>query len=101
MWNISDPLYGAIAMDISKIGHWLGCAALAVSVLTMPASAQQSEEFFKNATITIIVGAAAGESYDIYARILAAYMPQYLPGHVTFIAKNMPSAGSIAALNDL
>src|SRR5665213_639161 len=88
-------------MNFFGIKRWLGFAALGIVGLGTSASAQQPEDFFKNATVTIIIGAAPGESYDIYARILAAYLPQYLPGHVTFVPKNMPGAGSIAALNNL
>ena len=63
-----------------------------------PALAQNSvAQFFKGRQITVIVGSSAGGGYDIYARLLARYMPKYIPGHPSIIVTNMPGAGSNAA----
>ena len=77
----------------------LGVAILHASAIGV--QAQNAEQFFKDRTVHIIIGAAAGTTYDMYSRILVTHMPRYLPGNVTFIPQNMPAAGAITALNHL
>jgi tripartite-type tricarboxylate transporter receptor subunit TctC len=55
-------------------------------------------QFYKGRQITVIVGSSAGGGYDIYARLLARYMPKHIPGNPSMIASNMPGAGSNAAV---
>ena len=38
-----------------------------------------------------------GSTYDMYARFLMQYMGKHLPGNPTFVPRNMPGAGGIAA----
>ncbi len=51
------------------------------------ACAQSVETFYTGRTITLIVGAGAGGSYDLYARTLANYLPRYIPGKPVMIVK--------------
>ncbi len=37
--------------------------------------------FYQGKTITIIVGTKAGDAYDLYPRMLAEFMPKYIPGN--------------------
>ena len=60
-------------------------ACLAFSPTT--ARAQSVEQFYTGKTITFIVGAGAGGSYDLYARALANHMPKYIPGKPIMIVK--------------
>src|SRR4029077_1450917 len=63
------------------------------------AIAQESPvQFYKGRQVTVIVGSSAGGGYDIYARLLARYMPKYIPGNPSMIVSNMPGAGSNAAV---
>jgi tripartite-type tricarboxylate transporter receptor subunit TctC len=62
-------------------------AVLAALVVTTPARAQGVERFYTGKTITLLVGAGPGGSYDIYARTLARHMPRHIPGHPTMIVK--------------
>ncbi len=62
---------------------------------TMSAAAA---DFYAGKTIEIVVGSAAGGGYDIYARALAKYWGNYIPGHPAFIVRNMPGAGSARSL---
>jgi tripartite-type tricarboxylate transporter receptor subunit TctC len=55
--------------------------------------------FYQGKTITIIVGNPAGDAYDLYARLLAQYMPKYIPGNPNIIVQNMAGAGSMIAAN--
>ncbi|MGH2405303.1 MAG: Bug family tripartite tricarboxylate transporter substrate binding protein [bacterium] len=61
-----------------------------------PAHAQQS---FAGKTVTIIVGYTPGGGYDRIARMMARYLPKYLPGSPAVIVQNMPGANSIVAAN--
>ncbi|HEY4135815.1 MAG TPA: tripartite tricarboxylate transporter substrate-binding protein [Alphaproteobacteria bacterium] len=79
-------------------GLALGCASLCiVSASVRPAAAQTVEEFFRGKNVTLIVYSDAGSSYDTYARVLARYMPEDIPGKPTIIVKNMVGAGGLTA----
>jgi tripartite-type tricarboxylate transporter receptor subunit TctC len=51
--------------------------------------------------IDLIVGYNAGDTYDIYSRLAARYLPRYLPGHPTIVVRNMQGVGSLKAANYL
>jgi len=57
--------------------------------------------YYQGKTITIIVGTNPGGGYDNTARLVARYLPRYLPGKPTVIIQNMPGAGHIIAANYL
>lgn len=59
----------------------------------------QSEPYYKGKTVRIIVGLTPGGFYDRWARLLARFMPLYMPGNPNFIVQNMPGAGSMIAMN--
>ncbi len=59
----------------------------------------QAEPFYKGKSARIIVGFTPGGLYDRWARLLARYMPKYIPGNPEIIAQNMPGAGSLVAAN--
>src|SRR5258708_9123627 len=61
----------------------------------------QSEPFYKGKSIRIIVGLTPGGFYDRWARLLARYMPKYIPGNPEIIVQNMPGAGSMIAMNHI
>lgn len=58
-----------------------------------PAIAQD----FAGKTITIVVGYKTGGGYDRTARLLARYLPKYLPGKPNVVVQNMPGANSLIA----
>jgi tripartite-type tricarboxylate transporter receptor subunit TctC len=74
--------FAAISTAITAIG--LGHNALA----------QTSDNFFAGKQVEIVIGTTAGGGYDTYARLVARYMGDYLPGKPTMVPKNMPGAGS-------
>ena len=49
-------------------------------LLFTTATAQAQAPFYQGKTITIIVGTKAGDAYDLYPRMLAEFMPKYIPG---------------------
>jgi tripartite-type tricarboxylate transporter receptor subunit TctC len=59
----------------------------------------QAEPFYKGKQVRIIVGASAGGFYDRWARLLARFIPKYLPGNPSMIVQTMAGAGSLVATN--
>ncbi|MGE5303321.1 MAG: tripartite tricarboxylate transporter substrate-binding protein [Alphaproteobacteria bacterium] len=57
----------------------------------------QVRPFYEGKTVRIVIGPGGG--YDYWGRLLARYMPKYIPGNPSFIAQNMPGAGSVIATN--
>src|ERR1700687_3592899 len=75
--------------------------ALAGLALGAPVWAQTAEEFYKGKQIRIIVGTAAGQDYDSWARLIGRHLTRFLPGSAAPIVENMPGAGHILATNFL
>lgn len=57
--------------------------------------------YYEGKTLTIVVGYKPGGGYDRYARLLAKYLPGYIPGNPTVVIQNMPGANSIISANHL
>lgn len=59
------------------------------------AGAQDSvEQFYKGRSISIVIGSSAGGGYDTYARLLARYFGNTIPGNPAIVPQNMSGAGS-------
>ncbi len=56
-------------------------------------------QYYSGKTITIVVGYKPGGGYDRTARLLARYLPKYIPGSPNIIVQNMPGANSVIAAN--
>ena len=65
------------------------------------ALADPVEDFYKNKTITLAIGYSPGGTDDVWARLVAKYMPKYLPGHPNIVSQNVPGAGSLLLTNQL
>ncbi len=75
---------------------------LAASLLAGgPAQAQSAAEFYRGKTINLIVGYSTGGGYDIYARAVARYLGNHVPGNPKVVVTNMPGAGSLVSVNHL
>ncbi len=98
---------------------WLAIAAVSIAIgAILAACTQESEQvtpipsggdqtavesdvaFFRGKTVTYIVATTAGGGYDVYGRLLARYMEQYLPGS-RFVVRNVPGAGQIIGANTI
>src|SRR5262245_2956587 len=79
--------------------HKAAAAMIALLCWLKPAMAQ--EDFYKGKTLTIIIGLGAGETYDLYARLLARHMSKYIPGEPVIVPSNKPGAGSLNAVNSV
>jgi tripartite-type tricarboxylate transporter receptor subunit TctC len=70
--------------------------------LSAQASADDIEQFYTdNNEITVLVGQGPGSSFDSWARLVGRHMTKYLPGHPTFVVKQMPGAGTLVLVNHL
>ena len=80
--------------------RWLAAAGTltAVTIVATPALAQTGAAWFNGKTVTYIVATSPGGGYDAYGRLVAEYMPRYLPG-ATFVVRNMPGAGHMIGTN--
>jgi len=74
-------------------------AALAVMVALGAVSAAASPaEFYKDKTITIVLGHPPGGSYDLYARLAADHLRRFIPGNPNVIVQHRPGGGGVAAV---
>jgi tripartite-type tricarboxylate transporter receptor subunit TctC len=65
------------------------------------AKADAVSDFYKNKTVTLIVGGDPGGSYDLYARMLSRHLSRHLGGNPAVTMQYMPGAGSVIAVNHL
>jgi tripartite-type tricarboxylate transporter receptor subunit TctC len=56
-------------------------------------------DFYRGKNIRIIVGFTPGGNFDLYSRLLARFLPKYVPGSPNVIVENRPGAGSMVAAN--
>jgi tripartite-type tricarboxylate transporter receptor subunit TctC len=70
--------------------------AFAASIAMLQGGAALAQDY-AGKTITIVCGYKTGGGYDRVARLLARYLPKYLPGKPNVIVQNMPGANSLIA----
>ena len=78
-----------------------GLIAATLAALPSVAFGQSAEDFFKSATLTMVVGSGAGGGYDATARVVARHMSRFLPGNPSFVIKNQPGAAGITSANSV
>jgi tripartite-type tricarboxylate transporter receptor subunit TctC len=72
------------------------------AVLILPASVDvKAQEYYQGQSIKIIVGFTSGGFYDRWSRLLARYVPKYIPGNPDMVVQNMPGAGGLIAANHM
>lgn len=73
-------------------------AAAAVTLLSAPAAAQDAvAEFYRDKTVTLLVGSTAGGGVDVYGRLVGRHIGRHIPGNPKVVVSNMPGAGSMVA----
>src|SRR3954464_3661617 len=58
-------------------------------------------DFYAGKRVTLLIGYGTGGGYDAYARALARFLSDHIPGKPTIVPTNMPGAGSRGAANYL
>ena len=66
-------------------------AVLAASVA--PAGAEPIADFYRGKSLRMLIGYGPGGGYDLYARLVAEFLPKHIPGNPTIVPQNMPGAG--------
>src|ERR1700688_2122780 len=82
--------------------RWLALVGLAAALAAPlsvaaigPARSQQTvEEFYRGKQLDMVIGYSPGGTYDLYARLVARFLGNYIPGKPTIVPRNMPGAGS-------
>ena len=85
-------------MNLFRIPSALLTGAL-MAAMTLPAAADAIADFYSGKQINLIIGYGTGGGYDLYARLLARFIGDHIPGKPTIVAQNMPGAGSRRAAN--
>src|SRR3954469_12888825 len=73
----------------------IGLCASSIS----PAAADPIEDFYRGKRINLVIGYGVGGGYDTYARLLARFIGEHIPGKPNVVPQNMPGAGSRGAGN--
>jgi tripartite-type tricarboxylate transporter receptor subunit TctC len=85
---------------VRLLGLAVGLSALAS--LASPARAQNAvEDFYRGKTVTILIGHPAGGSYDLYARLAAAHLGRFIPGHPQILVQSRPGGSGAGAVQFL
>ena len=63
----------------------------------VPLSAARADDYFRGKTIRLVVGTPPGGGYDTYARLLARYLGEFIPGKPGVIVSNVPGASGMKA----
>src|SRR4051812_344672 len=90
-------------MRSKLLGRALALALALTSGATATLNAAETVEDFykKNNQVTLLIGFGPGTGYDVWGRVVTHYLTKYMPGHPTFVLKNMPGAGSLTMANHL
>jgi tripartite-type tricarboxylate transporter receptor subunit TctC len=71
-----------------------GLTAALLALVIGPANA---DDYFKGKTIHLVVGTPPGGGYDTYGRLVARFLPDFVPGKPAVIVTNMPGASGVKA----
>ena len=78
----------------------LGWAVLALCAGLCSAKADVAD-FYRGKTLNVVVGYGPGGGYDLFARLLARFIGNHIPGKPSVTVQNMPGAASLRATNYL
>ena len=77
----------------------IGASIAAVSLCTSATLADSVGKFYKNKTLTIIVGSGAGGGFGLNGRLIGNRLGKHIPGKPTVIAQFMRGGGGTKAAN--
>jgi tripartite-type tricarboxylate transporter receptor subunit TctC len=95
-WEIGSVLIDR--RDTAATAGTIVGAILALAVgMALAAEPQQAAPFFRGKTVRVLVGSTAGGGLAAEARLLARYLPRYLPGSPSVVVEPTPGAGGLVA----
>jgi tripartite-type tricarboxylate transporter receptor subunit TctC len=77
----------------------IGAAILTAIIAPSRAAYATEDDFYKGKQIRLVISSAAGGVYDTFGRLIARFLPAYLPGRPTIVVQNMPGASGLKATN--
>jgi tripartite-type tricarboxylate transporter receptor subunit TctC len=81
-----------------RVALRLVLVAAAAIAFTPPAKAADP---YAGKQITLVASTESGSGYDLYARTVARWLPNHIPGHPSIVVQNMPGASGLRASNFL
>jgi len=88
------------AVALAKKGHLMLPTLFAFLLALLWAfNVQAQTPFYQGKTIRLVAGTPAGSVYDLYARMVAQFIPKHIPGTPNIIVQNMPGVASMVAAN--
>lgn len=81
------------------VRHWRAAAGLILVTLMTALPAAAEDGFYEGKTVRVIVMTSPGGGYDTYARTIARYLGNHIPGSPSVLVQNMPGAGGFIATN--
>ena len=81
-------------------GARLTAAACLLAGACLAAGAARADpiaDFYKNRTVDLVIGYSPGGTYDLYARHVARFLGDFIPGKPKIVPRNMPGGGSRVA----
>src|SRR5262249_27129142 len=94
--------YGRLVM-IANVA-WRRCALNGIGLLVAALIATAAQNvtaqpgYYAGKTVRIVVGSSAGGGYDTYARAMAPFLAEHLPGKPTVVVQNMPGGGGLTSV---
>jgi tripartite-type tricarboxylate transporter receptor subunit TctC len=96
MFDLTHPWPGGRRLMLAGLAATLA-VVLSAALIHSARSQQAVEDFYRGRQLEMIIGYSPGGTYDLYARLVARFLGNYIPGKPTIVARNMPGAGSRAA----
>ena len=90
---------GARAYQRTRVKQRLHQALVGAALVVAGCTSAGDTEFYEGKRITALINFSAGGTTDIEARIFARHLGKHIPGKPDVIARNMPGAGGISAIN--
>jgi tripartite-type tricarboxylate transporter receptor subunit TctC len=103
-YGLVIPLRPRFKSSMVQAFKVLGLLILAVVELLNPLNLELAfaqANFYQGKTISFIVGTKPGDVYDLYPRLLAEFLPKYIPGNPNIIIQNVAGAASLVAANQV
>jgi tripartite-type tricarboxylate transporter receptor subunit TctC len=73
----------------------------AASLIAPAASADAVRDFYKDRTVSVVIGFGPGGGADEFAQYFARHLAKFIPGLPNVIVQHMPGAGGLTALGSL
>jgi tripartite-type tricarboxylate transporter receptor subunit TctC len=86
----------ARGLSASLFALFLLCPAV-----THAAATPSPEQFYSGKTINLLIGFAPGGDNDSWARTIARYWANHIPGRPRLVPQNVPGAGSLRLMNQI